>query len=182
MQQKRCPNFDCFDLVFGSSPSVNPVSPTEVGSGGNDDVEPDTQDTAVDADTDESQGDAQAATGGDVAAAASAAAAVAATGGAVKPAASAAQAATGGAVKPAASAAQAATATAGKAAAAFHLAPSKKEKKLDLGEAYLKAQQSRIESQAAAAQAKNRCDLVIALTLQGKTAEEIATFLQLLGL
>ncbi len=37
-------------------------------------------------------------------------------------------------------------------------------------------------TQAAAAQAKNRCDLIIALTAQGKTAEEIAEFLELLGL
>ena len=53
---------------------------------------------------------------------------------------------------------------------------------MDLGEAYLKAQQTRIESVAVTAQAKTRCDLVIALTLQGKTAEEIAEFLLLLGI
>jgi hypothetical protein len=70
-----------------------------------------------------------------------------------------------------------APATPGKAAAAFHLAPSKKEKKMDLGEAYLKAQQTRTDAQAATAQAKTRCDLVVALTLQGKTAEEIVDFL-----
>lgn len=52
---------------------------------------------------------------------------------------------------------------------------------MDLGEAYLKAQQSRIESVAVAAQAKTRCDLIIALTLQGKTAVEIADFLTLIG-
>jgi hypothetical protein len=74
----------------------------------------------------------------------------------------------------------AAPAAAGKPAAVFHLAPSKKEKKMDLGEAYLKAQQSRIDSQAASAQAKNRVDLVIALTLQGKTAVEISAFVALL--
>ena len=68
--------------------------------------------------------------------------------------------------------------TPGKAAAPFHLAPSKKEKKMDLGEAYLKAQQTRTDTQAITAQAKTRCDLVIALTLQGKTAVEIAEFLQ----
>jgi hypothetical protein len=48
---------------------------------------------------------------------------------------------------------------------------------MDLGEAYLKAQQSRIEAQSASALAKNRTDLVIALTLQGKTAAQIAEFL-----
>jgi DNA-binding CsgD family transcriptional regulator len=53
---------------------------------------------------------------------------------------------------------------------------------MDLGEAYLKAQQTRIESLAASAQAKTRCELVIALSLQGKTAEEIADFLKLTGL
>jgi hypothetical protein len=77
----------------------------------------------------------------------------------------------------AAAAAPAAAAAAGKAPAPFHLAPSKKEKKMDLGEAYLKAQQSRMESVAASATQKNRTDLIIALTLQGKTAVEIADFL-----
>ncbi len=83
---------------------------------------------------------------------------------------------------PAAAAAVAAPAAGGgvgKAPAPFHLAPPKKEKKMDLGEAYLKAQQSRIESVAASASQKNRTDLVIALTLQGKTAAEIAAFLDI---
>jgi hypothetical protein len=49
---------------------------------------------------------------------------------------------------------------------------------MDLGEAYLKAQQTRTDAQAATAQAKTRCDLVVALTLKGKTAVEIADFLK----
>jgi hypothetical protein len=48
---------------------------------------------------------------------------------------------------------------------------------MDQSEAYLKAQQSRIESVAASATQKNRTDLIIALTLQGKTAVKIAAFL-----
>jgi hypothetical protein len=69
-------------------------------------------------------------------------------------------------------------APAGKHAAVFHLAPSKKEKKMDLGEAYMKSQQIRTDTQAQTAQAKTRCDLVVALTLQGKTVQEIEEFLK----
>jgi hypothetical protein len=53
---------------------------------------------------------------------------------------------------------------------------------MDLGEAYLKAQQTRIESVALTTQTKTRCELVIALTLQGKTAPEIAQFIAIAGL
>jgi hypothetical protein len=73
-------------------------------------------------------------------------------------------------------------ATAGKAPAIFHLAPSKKEKKLDLGEAYLAAQQWRIESLAQSALVKQRCDLILGLTSQGKSADEIAHVMSLAGL
>jgi hypothetical protein len=92
---------------------------------------------------------------------------------------------------------QKAAVTAGKPAAPFHLAPSKKvftfalihhhscyhqEKKMDLGEAYLKAQLTRIESIAITTASKTRCDLLIALSLQGKTAKEVAEFIDLAGL
>jgi hypothetical protein len=70
----------------------------------------------------------------------------------------------------------------GKGPAQFHLTPSKKAPKLDLGEAYLKAQESKIAAATVASQSKARCDLVVALTMQGKTAIEIAEFLLLCGL
>ena len=72
-------------------------------------------------------------------------------------------------------------AIAGKAPATFHLAPSKKEKKMDLGEAYLAAQQLRIDSLAQSALVKQRCDLILGLTLQGKSAHDIAEFMSLAG-
>ena len=53
---------------------------------------------------------------------------------------------------------------------------------MDLGEAYLKAQLTRIESIAITTASKTRCDLLIALTLQGKTAKEVAEFIDLAGL
>ena len=77
---------------------------------------------------------------------------------------------------------KAAPAAPGKGPAQFHLAPSKKAPKLDLGEAYLKAQESKIAAATVASQSKARCDLVVALTMQGKTAIEIAEFLLLCGL
>jgi hypothetical protein len=43
------------------------------------------------------------------------------------------------------------------------------------------AQELRVESVALTAQAKNRSDLVIALSMQGKNATEIAEFLRLTG-
>ena len=75
-----------------------------------------------------------------------------------------------------------ASAAPGKGPAQFHLTPSKKAPKLDLGEAYLRAQESKVAAATASAQSKARCDLVIALTLQGKTAVEIAEFIALTGL
>jgi hypothetical protein len=78
--------------------------------------------------------------------------------------------------------ATAVTSNGGNPPAAFHLAPSKKEKKLDLGEAYLKAQQSRIESAAATTQSKHRCDMIVAFAQQGKTSAEISVLLTLAGL
>ena len=168
MQQKRCPSFDIFDAVFGSCPNVKPVHPTEVGGG-------------FDSDADEAFGDSQQEMN-EVAAAVPALApapTAAAAAPDAAPAAAAAPAVLAAAAAPAVRAANAAAG--GKAEAPFHLAPSKKEKKMDLGEAYLKAQQTRIESLAVSAQAKTRCDLVIALTLQGKSAAEIADFLKVTG-
>jgi hypothetical protein len=75
-----------------------------------------------------------------------------------------------------------AAAAAGKGPTQFHLTPSKKAPKLDLGEAYLKSQESKIAAHTASAHSKARCDLVIALTMQGKDATEIAAFISLCGL
>jgi hypothetical protein len=89
----------------------------------------------------------------------------------------------GGGVRAApASATAAPPAAAGRGATQFHLTPSKKAPKLDLGEAYLRAQENKVAAATASAQSKARCDLVIALTMQGKTAVEIAAFLLLCGL
>ena len=87
------------------------------------------------------------------------------------------------AVAPAAAAAvaPAAAASGGKGPAQFHMQPSKKAPKLDLGEAYMKAQQAKTESAAAVAKGKHRCDLVIALTLQKMSAEDISAFLLATG-
>ena len=71
---------------------------------------------------------------------------------------------------------------AGKGPAAFHLQPSKKQVKMDLGEAYLKAQQIRIESIASVASSKQRSELIVALLMQGKTTTDIAAVLKLAGL
>ena len=75
-----------------------------------------------------------------------------------------------------------ASAATGKGPAQFHLTPSKKAPKLDLGEAYMRAQEIKAAAAASSAQQKARCDLVIALTMQGKTAVEIAEFIALTGL
>jgi hypothetical protein len=163
MQHKKCACFEIFDAVFGSSPNVKPVCPLEVGG----DPCPDSQEDP-DEDSD-LPAPARVRTGGgavkadpDEASDLPAPARVRTGGGAVK------------ALFPTAPV----TLAPGKVAAAFHLAPSKKEKKMDLGEAYLKAQQTRTDTQAVTAQTKTRCDLIIALTLQGKDAVEIAKFLQ----
>jgi hypothetical protein len=156
LQLKKCPSFTQFHEIFGETPNVKPVHPQEIGGQDEDEADddgvPDSQEDCIPLPD--------------------AAVSARACGGAISG---------GGAVVKAAAGGPAAAA-AGKAPAPFHLAPSKKEKKMDLGEAYLKAQQTRIESVAVTAQAKTRCDLVIALTLQGKTAEEIAEFLVLLGI
>jgi hypothetical protein len=123
-QHKKCPVFDTFQTLFGESPNCKPVDPQEVGSY-EEDPEPD---------RDEGEGDVEA----DVPLAvdvppvrrhvvvvAAAAFGVGVAAAAVQP---------------------AAPPPGGKPAATFHLAPSKKVVKLDLGEAYLKAQQLKIES------------------------------------
>ncbi len=52
---------------------------------------------------------------------------------------------------------------------------------MDLGEAYMKAQQLKIESVAVTANTKPRTDLVIARMVQNKTDVEIAAMLKLAG-
>ncbi len=164
MQQKRCPSFNVFDECFSSTPNVKPVYPQEVGS-----VE-DSQGLPVE---EQSEPDEPPATppAALVASFAQQVTSLAAPKAAAAPPTQ---------LVPSRAAPQAAGGG-GKPAASFHLAPSKKEKKMDLGEAYLKAQQSRIESVAASARAKIRCDLVIALTVQNKTAQEITDFLLTTG-
>jgi hypothetical protein len=46
----------------------------------------------------------------------------------------------------------------------------------------MRSQEIKAAAAASSAQQKARCDLVIALTLQGKTAVEIAEFIALTGL
>ena len=105
--------------------------------------------------------------------------------------------ATGKALSAAAAPLAATTGKAAAVAAVFHLAPSKnkvrnhchrrvyvtvtQDKKMDLGEAYMKAQQLKIESAAATANTKTRTDLVIAMMVAKKTPEEIAAILKLAG-
>jgi hypothetical protein len=188
MQHKMCPHFEIFDALFGATPAINPVASTEVGD---DDWSDDEEDEDVAFTVTAPAVESPAAVAAPAAVATPAAVAPLSAGAkralaavtdpstapapvlAVAVAAPAPLRAAGGAVKP-----QTAPVTpAGKPAAVFHLAPSKKEKKMDLGEAYMKSQQIRTDTQALTAQAKTRCDLVIALTLQGKTAEEIQAFL-----
>lgn len=52
---------------------------------------------------------------------------------------------------------------------------------MDLGEAYMKAAQLKIESAAVTANTKTRTDLVIAMMVQKKTPDEIAAILKLAG-
>jgi hypothetical protein len=177
LQHKKCPCFEKFSLCFGQTPNVKPVDPQEIGGMAPDtgdamaaDNIPDSFEDDIDFGMDQPVSPCVAADSSNAAAKASVAAASA----------TAAQGAADIAYgkKPLAASALAAV---GKGPAQFHLAPSKKAPKMDLGEAYLKAQQSKIESVAVMAQAKTRCELVIALTQQGKTAVEIAEFLLLTG-
>ena len=181
MQHKKCPSFEAMEKLFGESPSCKPVHPQELGG------------MSDEGDTCEDDGD----DGQEYQAPALAEAA------AVAPAATEAPAAATAPLAPAtgkAAAAAAAPAATGKAAASFHLAPSKnkvrhhchrrhhcvyvtvtQDKKMDLGEAYMKAQQLKIESAAVTANTKTRTDLVIAMMVQKKTPEEIAAILKLAG-
>ena len=159
-QKKKCPSFCTFHLLFQNHPTVKPINPKEVGSVGTfkvDDTPPQFKDSELDDDetkSKQSEKPAAAAGGGAVG------------GGDPKPAAG------GGEPKP----------VSGKPPAPppFHMAPSKKSPKMDLGEAYLKSQQLRIESMSSANSAKLRMDLICALSSQNKTAAEIEAFLQLM--
>jgi hypothetical protein len=152
MQHKKCPSFDAMQKLFGQTPSCKPVDPKEIGG--------------MSGDSAEDEGD----DGQEFAACKAPAAAT-------------------GPLAPAT----------GKVAAAFHLAPSKnkvhhhyprhhcvyvtviQDKKMDLGEAYMKAQQLKIESSAATANTKTRTELIIAMMVQKKTPDEIAAMLKLAG-
>jgi hypothetical protein len=159
MQHKKCPSFGSFNIVFGESPNCKPVHPMEVGGSDEPDSIPESLDDAA-CDV-EGEGD-------------------------IAPSPRKVPAPKHCVVTPkatiASALATAAIATGGNPPATFHLAPSKKDKKMDLAEAYLRAQQSRIESAAASTQSKNRCDMIVAFVAQGKTSAEISVFLTLAGL
>jgi hypothetical protein len=164
MQHKKCPSFDAMQTLFGQTPSCKPVDPKEIGG--------------IDSDSVEDEGDDGQAE-------------------------DAAQAPTADPPPAAVKAAAAATAplapATGKGAAVFHLAPSKnkvrhhyrrhhcvyvtvtQDKKMDLGEAYMKAQQLKIESAAVTANTRTRTELIIAMMVQKKTHDEIAEMLKLAG-
>jgi hypothetical protein len=167
-RHKKCAAFEIFNEVFGESPNCKPVHPMEVGGFDDDPDSFNSLDDHVDA------------ADGAAAACANAPPAPPAPPSPRKVPAPKRVAAGGGAA--AASAAAPATAAGGNVPATFHLAPSKKEKKMDLGEAYLKAQQSRIASVAACTASKNRCDMIVAFVAQGKTSAEISLLLTLAGL
>jgi hypothetical protein len=157
MQHKKCPSFGSFNIVFGESPNCKPVHPMEVGGSDEPDSIPESLDDAacdVEGEVDFAPSPRKVPAPKQRAATSTVISALA----------------------------TAVIATGGNPPATFHLAPSKKEKKMDLGEAYLKAQQSRIESAAASTQSKNRCDMIIAFVAQGKTSAEISVFLTLAGL
>jgi hypothetical protein len=173
MQHKKCPSFEAMQKLFGESPSCKPVRPQEIGGMSDGDCD------SVEDEGDDGQEFPAAAVVGDTAPNA-----------APPP-------ATGKALSAAAAPLAATTGKAAAVAAVFHLAPSKnkvrnhchrrvyvtvtQEKKMDLGEAYMKAQQLKIESAAATANTKTRTDLVIAMMVAKKTPEEIAAILKLAG-
>jgi hypothetical protein len=68
----------------------------------------------------------------------------------------------------------------GKAAAEFHMKKSKEPKKMELGEAYLQAQQEKLKVYAVSQAAKVKTDLIQSLALAGKTHDEIVLFVSLL--
>ena len=169
MRYKKCPSFEVFNEVFGESPNCKPVYPMEIGAGAAaewgdvfdelDNLPPHSAHEMV-----------QASPSGPPRQGVSTA-----------PPPSVSKAATAAAAKAAAAAAAAVAAPKG-APATFHLQPSKKEKKIDLGEAYLRAQQVRMVSVAATNESKNRCDMIVAFSAQGKTSAEISLLLTLAGL
>ncbi len=68
----------------------------------------------------------------------------------------------------------------GKTPAPFAMKLSKQPKKMDLGEAYLLAQTAKTALLATQGTAKQRVDMIVALSLQGKSKEEIEGLLALL--
>ena len=176
LQHKKCPCFDVFERIFGHTPGVKPVHPKE---GGGMAAETDDDDDAVD---DAPHSPAVLATSPPPAVLATATCPAPPRTSCAAPPAVLATAPPSRTPALVSAPVQAAPAAPGKGPAQFHLAPSKKAPKLDLGEAYLKAQESKIAAATVASQSKARCDLVVALTMQGKTAIEIAEFLLLCGL
>ena len=132
MQHKKCSVFEIFDKVFGTSPNVRPVNPQEIGDYASEEAFPDSQEEVLPSN----------------AAHVHAAAVPPAHAAVIAPPPPLETAPVRAAViappppletAPVRAAVPANVSTAGgRAAASFHLAPSKKEKKMDLGEAYLK--------------------------------------------
>jgi hypothetical protein len=166
MRYKKCPCFEVFNEVFGESPNCKPVFPMEIGAEAECGDVFDEQDNLPPHPAHEM---IQAPPSGPPRQGVSTA---------LPPSVS--KAATAAAAKAAAAAAAAVAAPKG-APATFHLQPSKKEKKIDLGEAYLRAQQARMVSVAATHESKNRCDMIVAFSAQGKTSAEISLLLTLAG-
>ena len=166
-QKAKCASFEVLLKLYDKHPSVKPIKPMEIGSIANDSK----NEEGVDA----------AAGGLDVSAAISestipaALSAVDVSSGVVPAPAVPAPAVP---VPPAVGAA-AAAAAGGKAAAPFSMKPSK-HVKMDLGEAYLLAQSARTALLASQQAAKNKADMIVELSKQGKSASEIADLLQLL--
>ena len=159
-QKKKCGSFEVLLKLYQEHPSVKPVMPLEVGTLAG--VDPKQGDVAADA-TDASDTTTilapPPAADPTVTAAAPPAAPPAPTVPAAAP--------------PPASAK-------GKAPAEFALKPSKLHKPMDLGDAYLQAQTNKTALLAAQGLAKNRTDLIIALSQAGKTPDEIAALLLLM--
>jgi hypothetical protein len=153
LQYKKCAVFEIFDQVFGTTPNARPVNPQEIGGEPSDDSQVEPNDGARPAANAVAPVRPAANAVAPVRSAANAVAPVRPAANAVAP------------VRPAApvrpdandvaqvaqvradvtasvlqrmESATAATAATGRTPAAFHLAPSKKEKKMDLGEAYMK--------------------------------------------
>jgi len=158
-QKAKCGSFEILLKLYEEHPSVKPVRPHEVGSFGELDPVPKPQDAVADAASDTTI----------LAPTVPAAAPPAPTVPAAAP-----PAPTVPAAAPPPASAK------GKAPAEFVLKPSKLHKPMDLGDAYLQAQNSKTALLAEQGKQRNRTDMIIALSSAGKTVDEIAALLLLM--